>query len=325
MPRRRQTRSGSACDTPGPSAAAQSSSLHEWVGLAVSDPPRGLRAVLRRAREAARRGTSVESRVPAVVYAWRYARWRARCSLGRASAFAGPERLTAVLASFARPQNLAPLVASMLACRFVDRVVVTNHEPSVRIADWVRRRDPRLTLLDAPRAEPPLHRFEVAREAPGERFLILDDDLFLAPVQVRSLFVRLLEDLTVPHGMFGQRVVDPTADDPDRVYRNRVHGEEGDVDVLNRAYLFTRAHLDRFFVLRDALVAAGVPDAGFLDDLLLSRAGVGRPRLHDVGPFLECPSQGDPRIAVWARPGNGPLRLRAARLLDRIVSAVPAT
>ena len=198
--------------------------------MPLPPPPRvrrGVGAFLARAWEASRRGTSVEARIPSVVYAWRYARWRARCALGRSVAIAGPERLTAVLASFARPQNLAAIARSVLACRFVDRVVVSNHHPAVRIREWVRTRDPRVTLLDAERAEPPLHRYVVARSIPAERFLFLDDDLFLAPEQLRLLFLRLIADPAVPHGMFGQRIVDPTAEDPDVAYRLCVHGEEG--------------------------------------------------------------------------------------------------
>jgi hypothetical protein len=254
--------------------------------------------------------------VASLDWGWRYLRWRARCALGPAVAHDGPERCTAVVLSFARPGNLAPIVSSLRRCGFVERIHVVNNHPEVRIADWVRARDPRLRLSDAGRARPPLTRFEVARDDGAAFLALLDDDVFLSPAQVLALFRRLVAEPAAPHGFYGQRFVRPEASGHAEAFENRVHGVEAEVDVLNRAYFASREHVDRAWRLHDR-ARAEHPDLclDFVDDILLSVASPARPRVHDVGPFLDCPSQGDRRISVWARAGAGSHRLDAMRRL----------
>jgi hypothetical protein len=178
-------------------------------------------------------------------------------------------------------------------------------------------------LSDAGTARPPLSRYETARQDGAERFVLVDDDLFLSPEQVLALFRRLVADPGVPHGMFGQRFPRPDASDHRVAFENCVHSAETDVDVLNRIYLVTREHVQRLWRLHD-LAAREAPDLrlGFVDDILLSVAAPARPRIHDVGPFLECPSQGDPKVAIWARPGTGRARLEAMRRLRALAPRI---
>lgn len=289
------------------------------------DRPRGLRGFVRRLAEARRHGSSVARRASRLGYATHYLRWRLTGRIGPVLRHAGPERATAILQSFARPQNMGPLVASLRRCAFIDRVLVVNNHPRVRIGDWVTTADPRVVQFDTEVARPPIHRFDVAAGEPAKYFVMLDDDLFLTPRQVAHLFARLVSEPDVPHGFFGQRLLSADAERHADAFQCSVTRCDGEVDVLNRAYFVTREHVARALSLRTA-VARRAPDldVAFTDDMLLSVAARRRPRIHDVGPFLDCPTQGVTGVAVFTRPGTGALRVRAMREMRAAVADLPA-
>lgn len=283
---------------------------------------RGLRGFLDRLAQARRHGTSARRRASRLAYGARYLAFRLKSRVGPRLRPEGPERATAVLLSFLRPHNLGPIVASLRRCAFLDRILVRNNHPGVRIGDWVRSSDPRVVLSDAGVASPPIVRLELAARAPATHFVILDDDLFLSPRQVTHLFRALVEDPARPHGLFGQRLVAPAAERHAEAFESSVTRCDADVDVLNRAYFVTRDHVERALALRE-VVARRDPDLdlAFADDLLLSVAAGARPRIHDVGAFLDCPTQGLPGVAVFCRPGTGAFRVRAMRALRAAAEA----
>lgn len=285
---------------------------------------RGLLGFLNRLAEARRHGTSTRRRASRLGYGARYLAWRLKGRVGPRLRHDGPERATAVLLSFLRPHNLGPIVASLRRCAFLDRILVRNNHPEVRIAAWVKTSDPRVVLSDADVATAPIVRLELAAREPATHFVILDDDLFLSPRQVARLFRALVEDPARPHGCFGQRLVAPEAVRHAEAFESGVTRCDAEVDALNRAYFVTRDHVERALALREA-VAGREPDLdlAFADDLLLSVAAQARPRIHDVGAFLDCPTQGLPGVAVFSRPGTGAYRVRAMRALRAAAAPLP--
>ena len=67
---------------------------------------------------------------------------------GSSSGTIDGKRCAVVLLSHNRPQNLPLLVRGALSNQFVTKVVVSNSNRDVRIAEWVDIRDPRLMLVD---------------------------------------------------------------------------------------------------------------------------------------------------------------------------------
>lgn len=213
--------------------------------------------------------------------------------------YVGDERLTVVLLSFDRIANMSALVDVFLRLPFVDRVVVSNNNPEYRIRDWVTVDDPRLELIDQPETTKPGIRFDLARERGSEYYLTVDDDIFLTPRQVHELFVHLVESPETLHGIYGQRYVGRDQV-PSHLYgwRNNVSREERDVDVINRVYGLTREHLDRYFAVLEARGIEKSAEIGNGEDVLLSVSSGRSPRIHDVGPWLDCISEYDPRVAL---------------------------
>ena len=68
-----------------------------------------------------------------------------------------------VLLTHNRPQNLTLLARGALGNGFVTKVVVSNSNHDVRIAEWIKVQDPRLVLTD-----------EVQRTQPGHRLVLAD-------------------------------------------------------------------------------------------------------------------------------------------------------
>jgi hypothetical protein len=104
-----------------------------------------------------------------------------------------------------------------------------------------------------------------------------------------------------------------------------VQRREAEVDVLHKAYFVDRARLDEYFRLRRALAArdpALVPLVDELaDDLVISATGRGRPRVHDVGGYAECPTAKLNGLAISSLERFAPARVRILRALRALEAA----
>jgi hypothetical protein len=203
-----------------------------------------------------------------------------------------------ILLSHNRPQNLSLIVRGTLRTGFVGKVVVSNSNPKVHIADWIDERDPRLLLIDEDRSTQPGHRLVLARQHGTKHILAIDDDIFLSPTQWKRLFGYLVSDETVPHGITGN-IYRPGTRSSNGSPFHHITGVERDVDVLIGAYAFTCEHLERVFALAAAIGIGDVSLVRNYDDILLSFGGGGRPRIHAIKPALLCASASLSGVALW--------------------------
>jgi len=248
-----------------------------------------------------------------------YHAWRLRGRVTPPLPATGTERLTVLIPAYhaRRSRNIAPLVRACLQCRFVERVVVSNHNPDTSVAAIVPVRDPRVTLIEHGVRRGCGYIWHVASEQPGACFLVIDDDQLLYPAQIAALFRALVADPSVPHGLCGGSVTGE--------YLERC---EREVDVLYNAYAVTRAHLDAFHRLSRELVASGAAHPDEIehrcDDVVISRSGGGRARIHDVGFILRCRTGGMEGVAIFREPGFDDVRVRVDRALAEIQARAAA-
>lgn len=225
-------------------------------------------------------------------------------------------RVTAVLLSYARPWNIDSMVRMLLRLPCVERVIVSNNNPGVDLSRWLCVHDDRLRVCVQPAKRPASMMAMLALDAAEKgatHFLSVDDDLLLFPRQIMALLYALAYDPSVPHGLVGQRI---------GTQEHHVTGG-GEVDVLNRAYAFTAAHVRRYagtlerlgYVTRDQKEA--LP---FGSDIVLSHCGDGRPRIHDAGRLLSCPTAALPGVARFKEPGFDTFR---TELLARVRALSP--
>jgi hypothetical protein len=228
----------------------------------------------------------------------------------------GVPPLTIVLPVYARPANLALSLAIALRVPGVDRVVVTENDPSLRAREWAREDDPRIEWVTHPSRRGPVERYRAIASSRAEWFFSADDDLFLHPRQIRAIADALIAEPRAPHGFYGQLY-------EGHRFTQSIVRREGSVHVLNRAYAFSRAHLDRYLERLDELEVdrAGI---GLDDDVVLSFCGDALPLVHDVGPYLDCPSEMDRRVARWRRHDAADLRARLFERLARLTPLPPA-
>jgi hypothetical protein len=225
-------------------------------------------------------------------------KWAAHVRLCRELSLPFEGKATVVLTAYKpqRARNLDPLVRSVLKCRFVEKVIVSNDNPELRIADWVGVRDRRLVLLDQPSRRGCKHRWELARGQDAAYYIAIDDDLLVYPRQLARLFTRLLERPEVPHGLCGCSF--PFA------FHER---EEREVDLLFEIYAVTREHVHVYFDHLERLKAGGhLPPEGLGmrgDFVLISRSGQARPVIHDAGFISRCPTAYDEGVATFKEEG----------------------
>lgn len=228
--------------------------------------------------------------------------------------------LTVVFPQHGRLANAELAAWLALATPQVARVVVVNDNPAERLSRWISFEDPRLVLIDHEKAVGPVCRYFTAHEQPGSAFLSVDDDLFLAPSQINALAAALEAEPDRAHGVYGQHYLGPEKGFTDNVLRC-----DGEVDVLNRAYAFTRAHLQTYLRLLDTL---GIHSPEALmeldDDIPLSFVGQRRPRCHDLGAFCDCPSEHSSSGARWRRDRAASLRLDLFERLRALQSPTSA-
>lgn len=227
--------------------------------------------------------------------------WRLRVRFGPAVRLGRPEELTVILMSYSRPRNIDPIVRAALKCRFVRRVRVQNNNPEIDIRDWVDVDDPRLVITNSEVRRWAGVRWDLARETNDPFFLAIDDDVFLFPGQIASLFMHLLRDPSVPHGVHGVRW---TRTESRRHADEIAHraGEETTVDVLHQLYAVTSRHVIRQKRLLEDVRAmsdhAYDISQRFGDDVVISYCGDGSPRVHDLGPVATCPTSHADGIAL---------------------------
>ncbi|MEZ5317437.1 MAG: glycosyltransferase family A protein [Vicinamibacterales bacterium] len=232
-----------------------------------------------------------------------------------------PSSLT-VLVAFHHPARMRHLdghVRNVLACPFVERLVVLNDNPEVALAPRVACADPRLIVIDQPRSHGCGHRWVVARRFRPDHLVVIDDDVLLRPSQIARLFRALLAEPDRVHGFSG---LVETGDGR----LEAVGGATRSVDLVMETYALTGAHLDRYAALRDRLAITAERRAlidGALDFVLVSRAGDERPMIHRIGRVLRCETFDTPGIAVHQTAGFAPGLHRLREDLARL-DAAPA-
>jgi hypothetical protein len=211
---------------------------------------------------------------------------------------AGGQQCVAVLLSHNRPQNIPLLVEAALQNSFVKKIIVSNSNRAVRMQDWIQVRDSRLMLVDEANPTRPGYRFVLAQAEVGDYFLSIDDDIFLTPCQWRGFFECLVRDPAVPHGLTGN-YYRPGEKSSNGSPFHHVTETDTEVDVLIGAYAFTRQHLACLFQLSEYLGLGDLTHLANGEDLLLSLAGLGRPKIHDLGHIFCCASASLEGVALW--------------------------
>ncbi len=183
---------------------------------------------------------------------------------------------------------------NIFKCNFVEKVIISNHNPDVDIRDRIRVSDPRLEILNQAVRQGCGYRWQIASEVNPEYLLVIDDDLFLFPGQLAKLFQFLLAEPEIPHGLSGINCL------PDGSYEFRDR-EDRETDFLCEIYALTNEHLGHYMKTY-AELSSNEQIIRIInsttDFILLSHTGVSRPKIHDVGRLFRDESFKTEGVAV---------------------------
>ncbi len=215
----------------------------------------------------------------------------------------GEEKATVIILSYKRMKNIPRILNSVLLCGFVDRIIVSNNNPSVDLSPYIKYQDPRIKLIQHKVRKGPSYRYDLAQEFDSKFYICIDDDVFPSPWQLLYMFKSLLRTLTSPQGCTGA-IYHPNLRSFEQLYsRTLFPGNfSRPVDVILHIYYFTRKHLDRYFEILKA-IAVRNEDIHSSEDVILSFTGAGRPLFVDVGYMPQCPTKSHPDVATWQKEG----------------------
>jgi hypothetical protein len=218
----------------------------------------------------------------------------------------GNESLALILLNFRRPQNIGPIVRSV-----IDALPDVN----VFILDQADNNDLRLRN-DVPWGQVWYRkaafngragaRIRLASQLPFRYFLALDDDIFPDASHLKGLFEALRCEPTRAHGLWGRIIL--RADDKHYDLSDG-RSYDGPVSVVHMAYAFDKAHVERTMALAAEMGFPSWEHVRFGDDLLLSCAGLQPPLCHHFGPLQVCSTSLTKGIAVQAEANFDDVRL----------------
>lgn len=222
------------------------------------------------------------------------------------------KNFTAIILSYKRPNNIQRICETILSIPQVKKLILSNNNPLVQLDSFVKINDPRFTMIAQEKDSGCITRYVIASLEKSNYFFCIDDDLFFTKKQIEHLMNQLVQDSSRPHGFWGQGIV---KNNNDVSFTGSVINANKVVDILNRAYFFTKAHVIEFFALLE-LSQINLGDVGPCDDIFLSFSGTRKPKVHYIENFEDCPTSNALGIACWRDEGFS--RKRAA-VLQRIL------
>ena len=207
------------------------------------------------------------------------------------------KKLTVLMACYhpARLRHINHQIRNLLKCKFVERVVISSHNPTVKIEEYVTLTDQRLILLNQGVHRPGGYRWVVAKELSSEYLIVIDDDIVMFPWQLKVLFENLLKDPSVPHGLSGMIHME----NGDLQFHQR---EDINVHYLTEIYAITRKHLEQYFKMVKLFVEQSTDLADGIERLadfvVISQTGSSHPRIHKAGRIFRDETYNAQGVAI---------------------------
>lgn len=217
------------------------------------------------------------------------------------------EKATVIILSYKRPQNITPIVKHVLCCDFVEKIIVSNNNPDIRIDDYVRIASKKLILFNQNQKTPCRYRWDIAKKYVSKFYIVIDDDVFIFPSQLSTLFSFLIQNPENVHGLFGSTYIEKDKKEIGKYIRpENVLNKSMQVDTLHQIYAVSRMHVEKYFYFRKMIEKENPIVFSYLDefgdDILISHTSQKKPSVHNVGFVYECPSSVKAGVAQNAKP-----------------------
>lgn len=227
----------------------------------------------------------------------RQALWLLNGYIGRTESIDTPQKVTILLTYYhpSRMNRIDSQVRNFLKCTFVEKIVITNHNPDVKIEEKIKIRDDRLIWSNQEVRRGNGYRWRIANTLDGKYFIVIDDDVQLFPSQLKSLFQYLISEPEIPHGFSGQLLLS----DDKFWYRER---ENIEVDYLCELYAVTQHHIKRYAELVQLIFEEDKTLSDFVerfaDHIVISQTTSYNPKIHKISRPLRSETFKTPGIAT---------------------------
>jgi glycosyltransferase involved in cell wall biosynthesis len=226
------------------------------------------------------------------------------------------KKVTIIVPSYhaSRARNLQPLVRSTLKCNFVEKIIISNHNPEIKLENWVKINDSRVTLINHSVRRGCGYGWIVAsQEKNADYFIVIDDDMLINPQQLAVLFQQLINQPEIPHGFIGRRA--------DGEY---VMSQEIEVEFLYNIYAVTQTHIKNYLEYTQKIIKNGyaTPESieYWADDIVISKTGIGHPRIHKASSIRQCKTTQTSGVATFTENQFDQHRLQVDQALTKIKS-----
>lgn len=246
----------------------------------------------------------------------RHAMWVLNGYLGRTVSVDIPQKVTVLITYYhpSRMEHIDPQLRNILKCNFVDKLVISNHNPDIKIEEKVKIKDKRLHFISQTIKRGCGYRWIVANELNPKYLIVVDDDILFFPAQLARLFKRLVAEPMMPHGITGML----NLEDHELEYHEK---KDMTVDYLCEAYAVTREQVSRYMELR-RLVGAKDGMTEMIDSaadfMLISRTGSHKPKIHNVGRLFKSATFKQVGVAVHKNEGFDKIMLEVGNVINGV-------
>jgi hypothetical protein len=204
---------------------------------------------------------------------------------GKVISLETPQKITVLITYFdpLRIEKINHQIRNIVKCNFVDKIIISNHNPDFRIEDRVSIKDERLIFLNQDVKRACGYRWQIVKQLHFEYLVVIDDDMLLFPTQLKTLCEQLILEPEVPHGFSGMVYLGTG----EYEYHEK---ENAAVDFLCEVYAITKAHVGKYFEMQTLLAKE---DKSLLDAIehlgdyvVISQTGTHNPRIHKVGKLF---------------------------------------
>jgi len=215
-----------------------------------------------------------------------------------------------------RMKHVNHQIRNILKCDFVEKVIISNHNPDIDINTLVEVKSKQVIVLNQDVRRGCGYRWQVAQQFAPDYLIVVDDDILLFPWQLKTLFNSLITEPEIPHGFAGMvRQKDGYLE-----YRQK---EDRSIDYLCEIYAITGSQLERYGTLRGEVVKneslTKIVDSA-ADFMVVSQTGSRNPKIHDGGRLFRCPTYNAEGVAVHMDNSFDTGILEVIKSLDDIAS-----
>jgi hypothetical protein len=221
-------------------------------------------------------------------------------------------KITAIIPAYyrERTKNVIRQVELLTKCNFIERIVISNHNPIIKYEQEIDNPDKRIEIIDHKNRRRCGHQWEVVKSFQPDFIFSIGDDMLLFPSQLVKVLEMLHKYPDVPHGVAGWY---------GKEYRQN---QEACVNWLTQFYAITKKHLNRYFELVDAISSCDEEMKDIIEfygnDLIIRKTGSGLSRIHKVGVIIQDRTSIKPGVATFTYDGFMVNRKKISQLLKAV-------